>query len=245
MISVCLATFNGSTHVGEQLRSVLPQLGPDDEVVVADDGSTDDTLSQIAAMGDARIRVLASMGRLGVIRNFERVLAACRGDVIFLCDQDDVWLPGKVARCLAVLSGHPLVVTDCQVVDAQLLPLHDSYFAMRGSRPGMLHNLWRSNYLGCCMVFQRGLLDDALPFPDGLPMHDMWLGMLAEFRGGSYFLAEPLLLYRRHGHNTSDTGERSRAGLLLQARWRIAIALRVVLRRARVSIRHLISKAQQ
>lgn len=220
MISVCLATFNGSAYVAEQLRSVLAQLGPDDEVVVGDDGSTDDTLAIIARLNDARIQLLAGGGRLGVVRNFERTLMASRGEVIFLCDQDDVWLPDKVERCLAALAVFPLVVTDCAVVDADLNPLSPSFFRLRNSRPGVLHNLWRNSYLGCCMAFRRELLVDALPFPAGIPMHDMWLGLLAEFRGGTAFLPEQSLLYRRHGANVSDTAGRSRAGWSRQLQWR-------------------------
>lgn len=220
MISVCLATWNGADYVEDQLRSVLDQLSEHDEVVIADDGSRDDTLSRIAAFADARVRVLASTSRLGVVGAIERALVAARGEIIFLCDQDDVWLPGKVERCCAALAEYPLVVTDCRVVDAALQPLHDSFFALRRSGPGVLHNLWKNSYLGCCMAFRRELLVDALPFPARVPMHDMWLGLLAEFRGGVTFLPEPLLLYRRHAANASDAAGRSRAGWLLQLRWR-------------------------
>ena len=211
MITVCLATFNGSNYVGEQLRSVLEQLGPDDEVVVSDDGSTDGTLTVITRLDDSRLRLLNGSGRLGVVRNFERALLAARGDIIFLCDQDDVWLPGKVERCQAALADCPLVVTDCTVVDGELKPLSPSFFAMRNSRPGILHNLWKNSYLGCCMAFRRELLQHALPFPKRIPMHDMWLGMIAETRGGTCFMPVPLLLYRRHSGNASDTAGRSTA----------------------------------
>lgn len=211
MISVCLATYNGSVYVGEQLRSVLAQLGPDDEVVVADDGSTDDTLAVIARLGDSRLRLLDGGGRLGVVKNFERALREARGDTIFLCDQDDVWLPGKVERCLEALSDCLLVVTDCAVVDGELKPLSPSFFRQHHSRPGVLHNLWKNTYLGCCMAFRRELLQIALPFPNRIPMHDMWLGMIAEIHGGTCFVPEPLLLYRRHGGNASDAAGRSTA----------------------------------
>ena len=80
MISVCLATYNGSVYVGEQLCSVLRQLGPDDEVVVSDDGSTDNTVAVISSIDDDRLRLLEGVGQLGVVRNFERALQAARGD---------------------------------------------------------------------------------------------------------------------------------------------------------------------
>jgi glycosyltransferase involved in cell wall biosynthesis len=230
MISICLATYNGSVYVGEQLRSVLAQLGPDDEVVVADDGSTDDTLAVIARLGDSRLRLLDGGGRLGVVKNFERALCAARGDTIFLCDQDDVWLPGKVERCLAALADCPLVVTDCAVVDGELRPVAPSFFRLRHSRPGILHNLWKNSYLGCCMAFRRELLQIALPFPNRIPMHDMWLGMIAETHGGTCFVAEPLLMYRRHGGNASDTAGRSTATVAKMISDRIFLASLVAVR---------------
>lgn len=233
MISVCLATFNGSTYVGEQLRSVLAQLGPDDEVVVSDDGSTDGTLAVITHLDDSRLRLLGDGRKIGVVKNFERALLAARGDTIFLCDQDDVWLPGKVERCLAVLADCLLVVTDCVVVDSELKPLSPSFFHLRRSRQGILHNLWKNSYLGCCMAFRRELLQIALPFPNRIPMHDMWLGMIAETHGGSCFVPVPLLLYRRHGGNASDTAGRSTAGFSKMITDRMFLALLVAARTLR------------
>lgn len=224
MISVCLATYNGGAYVEEQLRSVLAQLGPEDEVVVSDDGSTDDTLAVITRLADFRLRVLEGSGKLGVIKNFERALLAARGETIFLCDQDDVWLPGKVDGCLAALADYPLVVTDCAVVDGKLNLLSPSFFRMRNSGSGLLHNLWKNSYLGCCMAFRRDLLKVALPFPNRIPMHDMWLGMIAEIYGGACFVPKQLLLYRRHGENASDAAGKSRAefGKMLSDRFFLA-----------------------
>lgn len=230
MISVCLATYNGDAYVDAQLRSVLEQLSPEDEVVIADDGSTDRTVSVIEALGDPRIRVVATEGGLGVVKNFERAIVASRGDVIFLCDQDDVWLPGKVGRCVAALHSHLLVVTDCKVVDSQLNEIAPSFFRLRNSGSGMLHNLWKNSYLGCCMAFRRELLEYALPFPHGIPMHDMWLGMIAETKGRVAFLAGPLLLYRRHASNASDTAGKSSASIARMLADRIALVALVAWR---------------
>lgn len=212
MISVCLATYNGSAYIEAQLRSVLEQISHEDEVVIADDGSTDETLSIVNALGDPRIKVVATGGKLGVIKNFERTIVASRGEYLFLCDQDDVWLPGKVAQCVAALQSHLLVVTDCKVVDGELNEIAPSFFRLRNSGGGLLRNLWKNSYLGCCMAFRRELLDYALPFPASIPMHDMWLGMIAEIRGTVSFLPIPLSLYRRHACNASY-GWRSSASI--------------------------------
>lgn len=209
MISVCMTTFNGALHLAEQMESVLSQLGGNDELVIADDGSTDSTLNMIRAWADNRIRLLPSVGRLGVVANFERALLAARGDFIFLCDQDDVWLPNKCVVFMEALGSADMVVSDCGVTDEALKIRVPSFFQARGSGPGTLRNLWRNSCLGCCMAFRREILCRALPFPAGIPMHDTWIGLVANATGTVCFCPEVTLMYRRHGGNFSPTSERS------------------------------------
>ena len=142
-VSVCLACYNGERYIAEQLQSVLAQLMPTDEVIVCDDASTDKTVDVVRGIGDARIRIYQNKASLGIVRNFEQALQNAQHDCLFLCDQDDVWLPNKVERMLAALADAVMVVSDCRVVDAQLETLHPSFFALRGSRPGIANNLWR------------------------------------------------------------------------------------------------------
>ncbi|PKO55579.1 MAG: alpha-L-Rha alpha-1,3-L-rhamnosyltransferase, partial [Betaproteobacteria bacterium HGW-Betaproteobacteria-21] len=148
MISVCMATYNGQRYVADQIKSVLPQLAPDDELVIADDASSDGTLAVIKGFDDPRICVLASEVRLGVVPTFERALSAARGEIVFLCDQDDVWLPNKRAVFLEALAVADLVVSDCRVTDADLNERASSFFSLRASGPGLLRNLWRNGFLG-------------------------------------------------------------------------------------------------
>ena len=204
--SVAMATYNGGAYIREQLDSVRAQLAPDDEIIVSDDGSTDDTraIVETLAAEDPRIR-LTDGPKQGLIRNFEHALSLCTGEIVFLCDQDDVWLPGKAEACTAALTqpGVWLVLHDAHITDGEGVRLHDSFFAWRGVRGGVVPNYLKNSFIGCCMAFRRELLDAALPFPEGIPMHDQWLGMLAMKRGKVVFLREPLLDYRRHGGNAS------------------------------------------
>lgn len=218
MISVCVAAYNGDRHIGEQLRSILasPLV---DEVIVSDDGSSDRTREVVHSMGDPRIR-LVDGPRAGLIRNFEALLSRAAGDIVFLSDQDDVWLPGKVEAMVQALDEADLAVCDCRVVDEQLRELHPSFFALRGSAPGLWHNLLRNGFLGCCIALRRDLLRRALPFPAKLPMHDWWLGLVAEAWGRTVFIPQVLMLYRRHGANASSTAEASRVGSMQKLRWR-------------------------
>lgn len=224
-LSVCMATYNGERFVGKQLATILHQLGPADEVVVSDDRSTDATLDVIKAFGDARIVLLENDGLRGPTYNFENALRRASGDIVFLADQDDVWMPHKVDKVRGVLRAADLVVSDCEIIDEDGSVLADSFFQLRGSGPGLVRNFLRNSYLGCCMAFRRRVLAVALPFPLGLPMHDMWLGMTAELFGTPAFCPDVLVQYRRHSGNASTTSTRSPFPLPQQIAFRANLAV--------------------
>jgi glycosyltransferase involved in cell wall biosynthesis len=203
MISVCIATHNASKYIHAQIISILNQVGPEDELIVSDDVSTDDTIAIISKINDPRIKVISGSVRLGIIKNFERALYAAKGSLIFLSDQDDIWLPKKVDTCKTALGNFTLVVSDCEIVDSDLNSISKSFFALKKSKKGLIRNIYKNSYIGCCMAFKRELLDVALPFPTNIPMHDVWLGLLAEIKGNVVFLNEKLVLYRRHDKNAS------------------------------------------
>lgn len=212
MLSVCLASFNGGRYIKEQLLSILPQLSKEDEIVVSDDGSLDNTLEIIASIKDDRIKVINNAkGRYiypfdYVTHNFETALRHCIGDYIFLSDQDDIWLPNKVAMFMDKFLTADLVLSDCLVVDHALNELCPSYFGIVNSREGILKNIYKNSYLGCCMAFKRQVLERALPFPKSSVAHDIWLGLIAEYYFKVELIAIPTLLYRRHSMNISPSG---------------------------------------
>ena len=103
MNSVCVATYNGEKYIEQQLRSILEQIAPTDEVIVSDDSSIDNTIKIVDSIGDKRIRIRHSKAHY-FKDNFIEALREAKGDVIFLSDQDDVWLPGKYERCLKELE---------------------------------------------------------------------------------------------------------------------------------------------
>jgi glycosyltransferase involved in cell wall biosynthesis len=218
-----MATFNGERYVEAQLRSILDQLQPQDEVVIVDDASSDGTVARIVALGDARVRLLPQTQNQGVRASFDRALRACRHPVIFLSDQDDLWLPGKrdaLARELA--AGAVLALSDARVIDGAGLVVEESFMARRGGfRGSVTATLTKNRYLGCTMALRRELLDDVLPIPPTVPMHDMWIGLLGTLRGRVAYVDRPLMHYRRHAANVSPD---RRAGLvqMLVWRWRLA-----------------------
>jgi cellulose synthase/poly-beta-1,6-N-acetylglucosamine synthase-like glycosyltransferase len=223
MISVCMATKNGEAFLREQLASILQQLSVGDEVVISDDSSTDATLAIIEDCRDPRIRVIKSTER-GLLSNFENGLLHARGEFVFLADQDDVWLPHKVSTILGHLQDHELVVCDCTVTNSRLEVQVPSFFQWNQSKPGVIKNWWRNSYMGCCMAFHRGILKKALPFPKGVPIHDQWLGLIAELFFSVAFIKEPLVLHRRHESNASSTAGRSSLSIAQQFKHRYMIA---------------------
>jgi len=206
-VSVCMATYNGSQFIERQLNSILSQLKLNDEVVISDDGSTDDTLHKINSFLDGRIKVFINKGIHGPAGNFENALRHSSGEFIFLADQDDIWLPDKVATICALLKDCDLVLANCEVVDQYETLIRPSFFDYRGSQKGFWKNLYKNSYVGCCMAFRQDILKYVLPFPTQIHMHDWWIGLLVEAKGKVVFYEKPLIKYVRHGANASPTGE--------------------------------------
>lgn len=243
MISVCIATRNGERYVHAQLASILRQLGPEDEVLISDDSSTDGTVDIIRGLADQRIRLLENNTFYSPIFNFENALKRAVGDIIVLSDQDDVWLEGRVELIREKFRETPhrwyLMVTDGRVVDADERVVSDSIFGIINAGPGFLKNLWNNRYMGCCMAFSRELLEIALPFPRNLPMHDMWLGQLCELAGVTEFVPVPTILYRRHGASQTEFTIRLHPWLQIRRRWILLCGLLRRIRQARaVSRQH-------
>ena len=226
-LSVALAAYNGAAYMEEQLTSILQNLREGDEVVVSDDGSTDGTRDVVCALAETDKRVKLIDGpQQGLIKNFEHALAACDGDIVFLSDQDDVWHADKVETVLACFeeTGALLVVHDARMTDNERHVLSPSFFAFRGSRAGYAKNWWKNSYIGCCMAFKQELLKTALPFADRIPMHDQWLGLLAEKRGTVAFLPKVLLDYRRH-EGTVTKDRHGKVSAMVSNRWQIGRAV--------------------
>lgn len=207
-VSVAMVTYNGEAYLGQQVDSILEQLEDGDELVISDDGSKDGTSLILKEYEkDERVRLLQGP-RQGIKKNVEHAIKNTKGSYIFLADQDDIWLPGKVERVLQAFEEEKAVVV---VHDAKVFagkePSHilmESFFAFRGAKAGVMKNIIKNSYIGCCMAFRRELLDRILPIPVQIEMHDQWIGILGDyFAGKSCFLPEPLLLYRRHGDNNS------------------------------------------
>ena len=209
-ISVALATYNGQKYITSQLMSILSQLGDNDEIIISDNYSTDDTIQIIQSFNDKRIKIfyqkqVSKSGNANCIKNFENALLNCTGDYIFLSDQDDIWIENKVSLNLNYLKQYDIVVSDCKIIDDQNRIILESYFKRRNSGRGLIKNVIANTYLGCCMAFKKQVLLVLMPFPAKIPMHDIFIGFAGELFYKTLFATEQLVLYRDHGSNVSPT----------------------------------------
>ena len=214
-ISVALCTHNGGRFIEQQLRSILAQSRRPDEVILSDDASSDDTVAIARAVleaGGVAFRVLENAPALGVTANFEQAVLATSGELIALSDQDDVWMPDRLATMAREFDrpGLLLLFTDATLVDESGVPLPHSLFDSLELRPATLAairsgdafgTLLRRNVVtGATVLFRRELLDTAVPFERGW-LHDEWLAILAAAREGIDWNAGRLIDYRQHGSN--------------------------------------------
>jgi len=222
MISVLLAAWRGEKYIAEQIASILLQLAGGDELLVSDDSPEGHAATRdiVLTFHDPRIRYMQGP-RCGVIKNVEFLLGQAKGDILVLCDQDDVWLPGKLDMLYAKMDPaqpellvHSAILTDEALNETSEHPC---------AKPGLLRNLIKNSYTGCCMAFTRELLPHILPFPEGIPMHDQWIGLRAEKFGTVRVIDEPYILHRRH--ESAQTGRGGTLGQKLQWRWNMVKAL--------------------
>ena len=218
-LAVVLCTYNGASYLQRQLDSLYAQSRLPDCVVLSDDASTDDTTEILAraatrfeTMG-VRVHFLRHPTNVGYVRNFERGFKLAHADLIFPCDQDDVWYPSKLARMTAVFEADntlDVLHSDAELIDANGAPMGRRLFEVLELSATELRTMTegdafdvlirRNIVTGAAMAFRTRVLDQALPFPDAWA-HDEWLAIVASVNGKVRSLNEALLGYRQHGNN--------------------------------------------
>ena len=232
MISVCIATYNGEKYIKEQLNSILNQISENDEVIISDDHSTDDTIKIAKEIGDDRIKIYYNPIEKGYAKNFENAIKKSIGDIIFLSDQDDVWLENKVQITMSYLKTYDLVISDATHVNEFLETTIGSHFKISKMKSGFLRHLLKPSYIGACMAFKRRILKKALPFPENSKYcaHDYWLTLIGEFYYKVGLIEQELILYRRHDSNASPAGKKSPNSFLKKITIRIYSITQLFLR---------------
>ena len=208
MISVCMAAYNGERYIERQILTIMRNISKTDELIISDDGSTDSTLEIIERLQQTYPSIHVVQGpKKGVIANFENAIQHAKGDFLYLADQDDIWEEDKVKTVQKVFEEHPkcmLVIHDADIIDENESVIEASFFQRRGSKAGLLKNIIKNSYIGCCMAFRTEILNVVLPIPKNIEMHDQWIGIISELQGGAIFLKTVLFHYRRHGENVSS-----------------------------------------
>jgi glycosyltransferase involved in cell wall biosynthesis len=226
-VSVCMAVYNGQSYLSAQLDSILNQLDGNDEVIIVDDASIDDSVDIISKYDDKRISLIVNDVNLGVIKTFERALKCSSGDLIFLSDQDDVWLPSKIEVTKKIFLENmsvTLVSSDAEVIDMNGDTLEPSYYGVRGKYTSSIAmNIIKNKYLGCTLAFRSILIPRLLPFPDNLPMHDSWIGLVSSIYGKNFYISDVLIKHRRHNANASR-GASGHSGVVQMLSWRFNLS---------------------
>ncbi len=213
---IALCTYNGSAYLRQQLASILAQTRLPDRMVAVDDGSVDATLAilyEFARQAPFPVAVHSNPQNLGYLRNFERAIELCEGEVIVLCDQDDVWHRQKLAAMEGVFRRSPqtaLVFTDAEAVDAQLRPLgYRLWEAVHFTPTRQARFAWGQGFevllqgnvvTGAAMCFRSRYRDLVLPMVEEV-VHDAWIALLISAVAPVAPLPAPLLRYRQHGSN--------------------------------------------
>ena len=242
-ISVALCTYNGANFIEEQLRSILEQRRLPHQIVISDDGSTDDTLDLIAALvatlptshpgRSVSVEVLQNPTPLGVVQNFQKAVLSCDGELVALCDQDDVWHPDRIEAAVTNFERDNevmLVHSDARLVDESGSPIgHSLFHALRITddeltevrRGDELAALLRRNLVtGATAMFRRSVVELAVPFPEPW-VHDEWLAVIAASIGKGEIITAELVDYRQHSANqigVSRLGLRGRISRVLEPR---------------------------
>ncbi len=226
-IGVALCTYNGASYLQAQLDSLLDQSRPVHEVVVGDDGSSDATLAileafvQRAAATGIDVQVVQHARNLGYVLNFSDAMQRCRTDIVFLCDQDDVWHRDRVARALERFEADPsllLLHGDARLVDGNGAPLganllevlrvHPAEIELERSGQALDAILLRNFVTGATCALRRTLLERGLPVASRWS-HDEWLAVIASLQGGLDMLPGATIDYRQHGNNQIGASQRS------------------------------------
>ncbi|MCZ6782318.1 MAG: glycosyltransferase [Proteobacteria bacterium] len=236
-VSIAMTTFDGARYVEAQLESFASQSRLPDQLVVCDDGSRDDTMDRVrafAARAPFAVHAEQNETHLETTPNFGKAVSLCDGDVIFLADQDDLWLPDKIESVVDVFSADPTVGAvfhNGRVVDESGRPVNyelwDSLWfseaERKNVRTGRALEVFAKHVVaaGTTLAFRGRYRDLVLPFPDLHDCHDAWVSFLVTAVSGVRIVERNLIDYRLHGANQFGLQRFGLREQLDKARWQL------------------------
>ena len=217
-ISVCMATYNGELFVAEQISSILSQLNHNDELIIVDDCSSDKTIDIINSFNDKRIILIVNNHNIGVNKSFSSSILLSTGDYIFLSDQDDVWIEGRIEMMInhLVESKVDLLTSNFKWIDQlgnSTYVKFDGFSSLQSN--SFIKNIFdifigKTNYFGCAMLFTKNLVRYIAPFPGFIESHDLWIAKAGNLYRSQVHLDGISFHKRIHKNNaTSTTSKRS------------------------------------
>lgn len=231
-ISVAMTAYNGAQYIKEQLDSILCQIKPGDEIVVSYDVSRDDTweILQDYTARYPQVRVVKN-DHPGINGNFNNAIAACTGDYIFICDQDDRWAENKRQCVMETFekTNADMVIHNGVHMDSDGKIISEPFFEIFRIGDGKIKNILKPRYSGCCIAFSRDMAKKIMPMPMNLDAYDHWIGTIGEFFGKIAYDDRVLLYHRLHGGNVTPNSSRP-LKVILKAR---STLLRELFRRMR------------
>jgi glycosyltransferase involved in cell wall biosynthesis len=214
LVSIALCTYNGGKFLAQQLDTLINQTYKNIEIIALDDCSTDETFSILSAYGKkySNFFVYRNEKNLGFLKNFEKALHYCKGEFIAFCDQDDLWLPEKIAIQVAAIGDNQLIYHDSEFINEQNESLgkkmSDVFNFYRGDEPEVF--LFSNCISGHAMLIRRELLQHAFPLKENY-YHDWWLAYVAANIGTIDFIPQCLVRYRQHEKSNTDLLNLSKA----------------------------------
>lgn len=199
--SVVMITYNSAKYIIQQIDSILSNLRDNDELIICDDCSNDDTIDIVKSYKDKRIKLYVNDHNLGVNGNMNKALSLCKKEIIYLSNADDIWLEGKIDFTIRKFVDNKITVVshDLSITDSDLNVINPSFNTIRNSKPGFFHNLIRNGFCGPGMCFRKEMLKYILPFPNNMPFwFDEWIGLICEKHGKALFFNDVYVLWRRH-----------------------------------------------
>lgn len=210
MISVALATYNGSKYLDAQIQSILNQTYTDFELVIIDDCSTDNTFELLKNYKDSRIKLFQNDKNLGFRKNFEKIIQNCSGEYIAFCDQDDVWFSEHLQILLDnikdnfYIGGNSLLVNEnLEESKVTMLQSLGVDFIPQNQEEWFKFLLFSNVFQGTASLVQTDFVKSLLPFSDNIKFHDHWLAINAAIKNKAVYINQPLLKYRQHGNNVT------------------------------------------
>lgn len=208
-ISVAMATYNGEFYVSEQIRSILQQTNPPDEIIIVDDASTDNTIQVLstALAGFSNARIIVNKNNLGYSSSFFKALSECTGDLIFISDQDDCWEIDKVNIVKNHFTLDPdldIVIHDAAFYDSMLNPVGNSKYN-RIQSLGM--SVYDVNVTGMCTTIRGRFMKSIQPDSDEFTVaYDEWIHTCGKYFGKKKIIYDKLVRFRRHEDNATIKG---------------------------------------